>query len=321
MRHRFEVRPFTSDLTDDWDAFVRRSTYGALQNRRAYLSYHGNRFCDESVLITRGDEIRALFPAARLWSENTIVSHPGAAYGDLVLDSDVRSSEVPAMVDCLLEFYRSKGSDRLVLRPAWPWLQRRHDDTFVYELLQRGARVMPWQLVSVVDLRTKLSLSSRRRRAVHQAERTLHVRSGVESLPAFWDVLESRLWDSHSTTPTHTLAEITDLSERLGPNFELWTAWEGSDLVSGVVCLQEPWYVHFQYIAASDRGRECGATDLLMERMMLDAQERGVQAASLGSSVNPSDKSVNEGLLRFKAEFGASAMNVPAVDFDLFVSP
>lgn len=321
MTERFEVRPFTWDLTDAWDSFVRRSDYGALQNSRIYLDYHGDRFSDESVIVTQGDEIRAVFPAARPWSENTIVSHPGAAYGDLVLDSSVRSSEVPGMAACLLEFYRSMGRNRLFLRPSWPWLQRRHDDTFVYELLRRGARVVPWQLVSVVDLRTRLALSSRRRRAVQQARRTLNVRSGVEPLPVFWDILESRLWNSHTTTPTHTLAEISDLSERLGPNFELWTAWEGSDLVSGVVCLQEPWYVHFQYIAASDRGRECGATDLLMERIMIDAQERGVQAASLGSSVNPSDKSVNEGLLRFKAEFGASAMNVPALILDLTESP
>lgn len=301
-----------------WDRVVAASPQGALQHRRRFLDYHGDRFSDRSLVVWRDDMLAAVYPAAdSLAHFGEVVSHPGAAYGGLVLAPGVRVSEVPGIVDAIIGHYQEEGVRRLVVRPPWHWTQLRPDEVFTHELLRRGATAHPWQLVSVVDLSHSLALSSRRRRMLQRGTRRLSVSWDVEHMPKYWEILEERLLMSHSVGPTHSLDEVTDLATRFPDNIYLATAWEGHDIVGGAVVITETTYQHLQYIAATDAGRDSGATDVVVVSAADRARSGGVKSMSLGSSVEPRDHSVNAGLLDFKSEFGASTFAVPRLILDL----
>lgn len=301
-----------------WDRIVATSPQGALQHRRRFLDYHGDRFSDRSLVVWRDEMPVAVYPAAdSLARFGEVVSHPGAAYGGLVLAPGVRVSEVPGIVEAVIGHYQEAGVRRLVVRPPWHWTQLRPNEVFVHELLRRGATAHPWQLVSVVDLSHSLALSSRRRRMLQRGTSRLSVSWDVGHMPQYWRILEERLLISHSVEPTHSLDEVTDLAMRFPDNLFLVTAWAANDIVGGALIITESTYQHVQYIAATDAGRDSGATDVVVVSAAERARTGGVKSLSLGSSVEPQDHSVNSGLIDFKSEFGASTFAVPRLTLDL----
>jgi hypothetical protein len=301
-----------------WDRVVAASPQGALQHRRRFLDYHGERFSDRSLVVRQDEVVAAVYSAADSpASPGEVVSHPGAAYGGLVLAPGVPVSEVPGIVDGIIGHYQQEGVHHIVVRPPWHWTQRRPDEVFTHELLRRGATAHAWQLVSVVDLSEPLSLGSRRRRMLKRGTSRLSVSWDVQHLPPYWEILEERLLMSHSVKPTHSLDEAKDLAARFPDNIQLATAWEGRQIVGGALIINESTYQHLQYIAATDAGRDAGATDVVVVAAAERARSEGVKSLSLGSSVEPHDHSVNAGLLDFKSEFGASAFAVPRLILDL----
>jgi len=312
-----EFQPQDASL---WEDVVETSSQGALQHRRRFLDYHGDRFSDRSLLVHRDGDVGAIFPAAESpIAPDEIVSHPGAAYGGLVLTPGIRASEVPGVVDAIIGHYRKARVRSLLVRPPWHWTQARPDEVFTHELLRRGATAAAWQLVSVVDLREPLALGSRRRRMLKRGTSRLSLSWDLENLPQFWEILEERLLMSHSVRPTHSLDEMTDLAARFPANIYLVTAWEGDEIVGGALAITESRYQHLQYIAATDAGRDAGATDVVVVAAAERARSVGIKSLSLGSSVDPKDHSVNVGLLDFKSEFGASTFAIPQLTLDLNV--
>ena len=317
----WQVAEFQPQDASLWEDVVETSPQGALQHRRRFLDYHGDRVSDRSLVLRRDGAVHAIYPAAESpTGPGEIVSHPGAAYGGLVLAPGVRVSEVPGIVDALIGHYRKARVRSLVVRPPWHWTQARPDEVFTHELLRRGATAKAWQLVSVVDLREPLALSSRRRRMLKRGTSRLSVSWDIKNLPQYWEVLQERLWMSHSVRPTHSLHEATDLAARFQDNFHLVTTWEGDEIVGGALVITESKYQHLQYIAATDAGRDAGATSVVVVAAAERARSMGIKSLSLGSSVDPQDHSINAGLLDFKSEFGASTFAVPQLTLDLTVA-
>ena len=62
--------------------------------------------------------------------------------------------------------------------------------------------------------------------------------------------------------------------------------------------------MHTQYIAANARGREIGATDFLIDKLIHKFKREGFHRFSFGISNNP-DGSLNKGLHQWKLAFGA----------------
>src|SRR5919197_1305542 len=86
------ARSFSPADAEAWDQLVQRSINGTFLHSRRFLSYHGDRFRDRSVIFTIGSSLivgvlpAALDPA----DEETVVSHPGATYGGIVHDGTLQ---------------------------------------------------------------------------------------------------------------------------------------------------------------------------------------------------------------------------------------
>src|SRR5438093_319750 len=98
------VRFFQSGEEAAWDAFCAVSYNATFLHTRRFLSYHGDRFQDRSLVFEDEHRWVGVLPAAaHPASAGTVSSHPGITYGGIVHDGALRGE---AMIAALREAAR-----------------------------------------------------------------------------------------------------------------------------------------------------------------------------------------------------------------------
>lgn len=112
----------------------------------------------------------------------------------------------------------------------------------------------------------------------------------------------------HDARPTHSLDELLDLRERLGPAQSLWLARlpDGSLGAGAWMLRHRDDLAHTQYLAASEAAREFRALDTLLETV-LEAGCAGARCLSFGTSTEDAGRVLNAPLHAFKSKFGGGA--------------
>lgn len=77
-------------------------------------------------------------------------------------------------------------------------------------------------------------------------------------------------------------------------------------MVAGIVVYESDMVAHTQYIASNDRGKETGATDLLLE-FLINKKFAGKQYFDFGISTEQAGSYLNENLIAQKEGAGARA--------------
>ena len=76
-----EVVPYASEHAESWDLFCAEAGNATFLSTRRFISYHGQRFNDLSLLVTNVGKLVGVFPAAQSLSDpELVVSHPGITY-------------------------------------------------------------------------------------------------------------------------------------------------------------------------------------------------------------------------------------------------
>src|SRR6266702_4194990 len=109
------VRTYGPEDACGWENLVARSCNGTFLHTRRFISYHGDRFRDRSlVLENRRGRVVGVFPGAEAPADpETIISHPGLTYGGVVHDGSVRGASMIGALDAIASHYRSLGYRRL----------------------------------------------------------------------------------------------------------------------------------------------------------------------------------------------------------------
>lgn len=297
-----------------WDQFVPKTAQGVFLHSRRFLSYHGDRFKDASLLIENDKgQLRGLFPAAQaLGDETRVVSHPGATYGGLLHDPGCRADEVMEMIAGIQAWCREQGYRTLTYKAVPLHVQSQVVQSDLYALWREGGNLVRRDLWNVLDLSQPRSLSKGHNWGYKKA-----MKNGLEVVELdangyapFHKMLAEGLMERYDTQPVHTLDELLDLQQRFPEEIQLWGCHtpEG-ELVAGTWLFKlhtRCW--HTQYITASGKGRELFATDLLLEELVNRAQKTGVAFFSFGCSTDDGGQNLNSGLFSFKAGFGAGAV-------------
>jgi Acetyltransferase (GNAT) domain len=304
------ARAFRDDESARWDATC-AGAYGAtfLHSRR-YLSYHGERFVDRSLVIEEGARWLGVLPLAEDPADRSVVvSHPGITYGGMLHDGALRGEPMCQALQLVLAELRRQGHRRLLYKPVPQVYARAPAQDDLYALFRLGARRVRCDLSSCIDLSHRLPQSDRRRRALRQAQAAqLSVEPGREHLAPLWPVLQDNLARAHGVAPVHTLAEIETLADRFAQQVQCRVALHAGQVVAGLVLFHTPRVVHVQYVAASEHGLALHATDLLLQRAIDEARALGARYFDFGISTVDAGRVLNEGLHRFKSEFGAGGV-------------
>jgi hypothetical protein len=321
MSSDLRAEPYAAELADEWDALVEASTMGSMLHTRAFLEYHGDRFTDASIVIrSEKGAVAGILPAAAdPGGDEVVASHPGATFGGVVHDGSLVGARMITALDRMADLLAARGFSRLRYAPVpviYP-LQPAADDQ--HALHRLGARMTRCDLSCAVDLEHGPRFSSRRRRGLKKAKREgVEVMAGPELVADLWPVIEENLARRHGARPVHTAAEMATLIERFPADIEVILARLSGDAVAGVVLFDNERVSHAQYIASTEEGNRIGALDAVFDLAISRARERSRRYFDFGTSNNRDpERTLNESLYSFKAQFGASGVAHPEFELDL----
>jgi hypothetical protein len=315
-----EVHTYEPGRAAAWDDLISRSWNGTFLHSRRFISYHGDRFRDRSLMIEdRRGRVVGVFAAAEDPGDTAmVVSHPGLTYGGVVHDGSVRGASMLGALEGIAAHYRQLGYRRLRYKAVPAIYHSAPADDDLYALFRLGARRYRSDLSATVDLANRGPVDERRRRSRRRAEAAgVRTEQDWNEIAAFWRILELNLNRRHGTLPVHSLAEIQLLHERFVGETILIVAKIGEAPVAGTVLFAAGPVLHMQYSATTEEGRAACATDPVMEHAIALARERGCRYFDFGTCTLDEGRSLGQDLYQFKASFGAGGIVYDHYELDL----
>lgn len=305
---------YTDGDKEDWNQFAARARAPLFLFNRSFMEYHSDRFEDWSMLYRDGKSIVTILPASR--HGDVVVSHGGLTYGGFLLSSAVRGVTLLNAVSQLFEDLHRIGVKRFVYK-AVPYIffrQPAQDDIFVLHKL--GAKLVRRDLSSIIHLEDRGPVSSGRKWGVKKARREGLSVSRSTDWVRFHQILLETL-QKHEATPVHSVEELSTLAHRFPENIHLYIVETDGDMIAATLVFEFEGVVHTQYITASEKGRDVGALDILIEEVIQLYQRAGKKYFSFGISTEKQGTVLNEGLLYQKEGFGARGLAVDFYEVDL----
>lgn len=297
----FEIKRYSSELVDDWNEFVASSKNGTFLFDRRYMDYHADRFIDHSLMIYRRGRLYALLPGNV--NGDTFYSHQGLTYGGLLMNDKTTAADVVEIFRMINAYLRAEGLKTVVYKPV-PWIYH-----------QQPSEEDLYAIIQVCDVRITRGLSSAitrehlnewyriRQNGVQKAKKAGVRIEQTEDYHSFWHILSNNLRERYGLNPVHTVEEIELLHQRLPENIRLFVAKEGQQTIGGCVLYVTGRVVHSQYIAASPRGRELHALDLLFEEVIAQSLKNHAYF-DFGISTEKQGTYLNQQLIYQKEGFG-----------------
>lgn len=308
------ARDYRSEDRPAWDAFVRAGRNGVFLFERGYMDYHAERFADASLVVEDDGRWLAVLPAHR--NGDTWSSHGGLTFGGLVMHARSGASDVLAAFDALLHALRERGATALMYKPVPHVYHRQPSEDDLYALHRLGARATRIELSTTIDLARRPPLAKGRRHALAKARRAgIEVRRSGD-YAAFWALLARVLAERHGTAPTHTHDEMRRLAAGCD-RIALHGAYAAGELLAGAVAYGFDGVVHTQYLAASPAGRETGALDAVLARLIDHAADAGQRWFSFGVSTCEQGRELNAGLAAQKEMFGGRSTVLQTLELSL----
>ena len=296
---------------EEWDRLVGASVNGTFLHTRRYLSYHGDRFHDASLVVRgpRGNIVGVLAAAADPADGARVVSHPGLTYGGVVHDGTLHGASMIAALESCADAFAGAGFTQLVYKSVPHIYHRIPSGDDLYALFRLGAVAQRVDLSATIDLASTGRPDRNRRRNLAKAQGQ-HLRQieSPESLAAFWPLLTANLQERFNVNPVHSLGEIEQLAALFPTEITCAVAVAGAEVVAGVVHYQTDRVLHPQYSASSPRGREMGALDLLFQSAIDRARQSGLRYYDFGISNEQQGRVLNASLYAFKRSFGAGGV-------------
>ena len=312
----FEIRRYTAERADEWNAFVAASKNGTFLFDRRYMDYHSDRFEDCSLMVYFKSRLYALLPANRL--DDTLYSHQGLTYGGLVMSDSSTTALVRELFREMNDWLREAGVRKVVYKHV-PWIYASlpaEEDLFALANVCR-ASLSSRDVGSVVMLNRRLKFSTLRSRCVKKA-----LKAGVEiresqDCSEFWPLLEANLKAKYDARPVHSLGEIALLRSRFPRQIRLFVACREGRVIGGTLLYICARTVKTQYISANEEGRRVGALDLLFTTLMDQCSENGAEYFDFGTSNLPDNNDLNDSLIFQKEGFGGRAVCYDIYEYSL----
>ncbi|MFN3640510.1 MAG: GNAT family N-acetyltransferase, partial [Flavobacterium sp.] len=250
-----------------WNDFIENAVNATFLFHRDFIEYHADRFEDFSMMIYKDNKLVAVLPAHIKNQE--VFSHLGLTYGGLVWKKGLKLSTILQLFKEVLEYLHQKNISFLTLKMLPEIYPEYPSQDLAYALFNAEANLIRRDALAVVDLTQKLSLSKDRKEGVKRAENhSLQFKQEL-NVNDFWNkLLINNLQKKHHTNPVHTAEEMQKLMETFPENIQLFTVYDGTEMIAGTLLFITPKVVHSQYIASSENKNETGSLDGLHYHLM-----------------------------------------------------
>lgn len=289
----------------DWNSWVASSKNGSFLFQRGYMDYHADRFSDHSLVFVQDDEVIGILPANE--KEGVLHSHGGLTYGGIVVGRRMKTALMLQMFEELMSYLSRQGFRKLIYKTVPHIYHTMPAEEDLYALFRMNATLVRRDVSSAIMNSDREPLGKGRRWSIGRLTRE-HVEIS-ESLDysSFMQVLSEHLQTRHGVDPTHTSAEMLQLSSRFPANIRLVVARRNETMLGGVIVYLNARVAHAQYIASTPEGRAIGATDGVISHL-LDRAFVDVPYFDFGISTEDAGRYLNSGLAAYKEGFGARAI-------------
>lgn len=297
---------YYSGKKNDWDGFVETAKNGHFMFYRDYMDYHADRFVDNSLMFyDKKARLIAVFPANI--KEGILYSHQGLTFGGLLLNNKATTEMVHELFLCAIEFLKEKGDvDSIVYKRMPDFYNTYPSQEDLYALFLLDAGVIRRDVSSLIDIAKPLSYSKGRKWSVNKAKKESISVHEETSYSDMWALLTQVLIAQHGKKPIHSLEEMELLHIKFPNNIKCYTARLNGELLAGTVIYETETVAHTQYLANSEKGRELGALDLVIDHLIKNVY-KDKKYFDFGISTEDNGRTLNKGLIAQKEGFGARA--------------
>jgi hypothetical protein len=307
------VRPYAPADQRSWDELVLRSRTPHFLFLRAYMEHQLDRFADFSLLVCDGDRLVACVPANRVGE--AVISHGGLTFGGIVSRPATGVRRMLDVFGAVVTHLRDAGCTSWTYKPVPHIYHLAPAEEDLYALVRHGAQLTDRDATAVIAMAHRGAYDRGRRGSVNRSHRHGLVVSRESDVRPYMALLEAVLASAHDAAPVHTAGELQLLADRFPDNIKLHTARHEGELLGGIVIYETATVARAQYIGAGERGKELGAIDAILDRL-LTHEYRHKAFVDLGTSSRPETGALNHGLARNKESYGATA-----VAFDRYTVP
>jgi hypothetical protein len=311
----FEVLRYNSKNKEEWDSFVPEKNNGTIFHLRTFLNYHPkSRFQDHSLLFYKKKNLFAVFPAAQKMIDNKsyLISHPGSTLGSFVIPEDLSISDSMSLVECLLQYCKSKNIDNIRVTTPPNLYQYRLSNYIDFAFLKNNFYYLKRDVTSILYLENTIDETLKKFRPSHKRAIKKGIKKGLTcrldtDIKSFYKILEQNLNIRHGVTPTHTLEELIELFKIFPEKIKLFSSFYKGEMVAGVVnfVVNEHVVLAF-YISHNQEYNDLSPLNLLFFSMFEWAIKSNYKIYDFG--IFTVDGVPNMGLGRFKENFGASGI-------------
>lgn len=305
------IKPYDKTYKALWDDFIERSKNGTFMLKRDYVEYHADRFKDNSLMFFDDGVLVALMCASLHGAE--LRSHGGLTYGGIITDRKMVAQKMLEIFACLNEYLLECGIENLLYKRV-PMIYHNYPaDEDLYALFRMGAKLVRRDISSTIYMCDKIKFNERRKRNIKKALNANLAFKQSDDFDNYIALLSEVLTTHHGAKPTHTSDELKYLAQKFPSNIKLYATYDEREMLAGVVIYETPNVAHAQYIANSQKGRECGALDLVFDKLINEiyADKRYFD---FGISTENNGLILNAGLIQQKQEFGGRG-----VAYDSFI--
>ena len=163
------TRPYTDSHADAWDAFLAHCPMATFLHSRKFLSHHGDKFTDGSLMFfDETEKLCGVLPAAELTCQTQFFSHPGATFSGLCHRGNLTANDMDKIITAACRYYKQKIFLELVYKPV-PHIYHLHPaENDKAEMFARGA-MLECRLSVAINLAARRKISSSRRQGYKTA--------------------------------------------------------------------------------------------------------------------------------------------------------
>ncbi len=299
------VKIYSAQDKPVWDSFVGSSKNGVFLFNRDYMEYHKDRFQDHSLLFYKNDRLVGLMPANI--SRDVLQSHGGLTFGGVISAYSMKTPLMMEIFDALRKHCQSLGLKEILYKPIPHIYHSIPAEEDLYALYRANAKLVARGVSSTILMSQEKHFSDNRRASLRKAKKHNLTVKESDDFEAYMRILEQNLVERHGVKPVHSIDEIKLLAGRFPNNIKLYASFKDDVLLAGIIIYESPNVAHIQYAANSAEGLKLGAQDIVEEYLIND-RYKDKRYYDFGISTENQGHTLNQGLIKFKEDFGASAV-------------
>ena len=303
---KYTVKKYEQKDFAIWNDFIGQAKNATFLFHRNFMEYHKDRFDDFSLLIFENQKLVAVFPANKL--ENSVHSHQGLTYGNLVYNDQTRLSSIIEIFQSVLIFLNENKISKLNIKILPSIYNLKPAEEILYSLFLAEAKLIRRDSLSVIDLSQDNILSKIRKRNFKKAASKELIIKEENDFDSFWDkILIPNLHKKHNAKPVHSIEEISRLKSLFPQNIHQFNVYFEDKIIAGTTVFETETVAHCQYISKNEDENNLGSLDFLFQYLI---QERFAQKRffDFGISNENQGKNLNDGLSYWKESFGAGTI-------------